>query len=132
MAIRINPLPQSKIPANFKATVRAYLLNGVNVARLAVDTPQFTAEWIAEQIVNYNNAVAAWARLHTWKKTRWSLCAIKTWGSLATLKGKTGYSGYTLYIQCWLEQAPPATGQPISPCSDRVTNPLASPWNYQP
>lgn len=132
MAIRINPLPAAQVPAEFKTVVRAYLLNGVDIAKLAVDMPTASAEWIAEQLVNYNNAKAAWARLHTWKKTRWSLCAIKTWGNLANLKGQSGYSGYSLYIQCWLDQVPPANGQPISPCSARVTDPNASPWNYQP
>jgi len=132
MAIRINPFPADQIPANFKAVVRAYLINGVDVAKLSVNMPTASAEYLAAQLLNYQNALAAWSKLKTWKKTRWSLCAIKTFGSLATLKGKSGYSGYTLYIQSWLEQAPPATGQPVSPCSARVTDPLASPWNYQP
>lgn len=132
MAKRIDPFPVSTVPENFKTTVRAYLLNGINVAKLAVDMPAPSAEWLAEQLVHYNNAKAAWTRLATWKKTRWSLCAIATWGNLATITGKSGYSGYSLYIKSWLEQMPPATGQPISPCSARVTDPTASPWNYQP
>lgn len=132
MAKRIDPFPAATTPPEFNKVVRAYILNGIEIAKEAVAMPVPTEATLAELRLMYSNALAAWERLHTWKKLRWSLCAISTYGDIGTITGVRGHSGYSLYIQCWLEQNPEADKQPISPCSARVTDPLASPWNYQP
>lgn len=132
MAKRIDPYPATDTPEEFKEIVSTIVLNGVSVARQYVPPPEQDPAYLAEQSVLYQNAVAAWQRLHTWKKVRWSLCAISTWGDPDTLQGGTGYSGFSLYVREWLDQKPEADKQPISPCSARATDPDANPWNYQP
>lgn len=132
MAKRFFPLPAADIPPDFKLAVRTYTLNDQDIAKYAADMPAPSPETIAEMQMLYAQADLQWSRLNTWKKTRWTLCAIKTWGNIATMQGAAGYSGYSLYIKTWLEQRPESDKQPISPCSARVTDPEASPWNYQP
>lgn len=132
MAKRIEPYPESDTPENFNNIVGTIVLNGVAVARQYVAPPEQSPEYIAEQTALYEAAKASWAVLHTWKKVRWSLCAINTYGDPVLLTGASGYSGYSLYVKCWLEQKPEPGKQPISPCSARATDPGASPWNYQP
>lgn len=132
MAKRIDPYPATATPDNFDQIVGTIVINGVSVARQYVAPPEQSPEYIAEQNALYTAAKASWSVLHTWKKVRWSLCAIATYGNASTVTGDSGYSGYSLYIKSWLEQKPLTGKQPISPCSARVTDPLASPWNYQP
>ena len=132
MAKRFDPYPVVDTPAGFGAVVRSYALAGVEVAKFAAAMPTMTPEQIAAMTQRYVDGAAAWNRLATWKKTRWTMCAIFTYGDFATLVGAAGMSGYTLYLKCWLEQQPAADHQPISPCSARATDPGASPWNYQP
>jgi hypothetical protein len=102
------------------------------IAAHNIPLPQLTPEQIAEIQALLLAAQAAWDALHTWKKVRWSLCAIRTYGDATTLKGAAGYSGYSVYIKAYLEQRTEPGKQPISPCSARATDPGASPWNYQP
>jgi len=132
MAKRFFPFPIDDLPPDFARIVRAFTIRGINIAAYNAELPEPSPEWIAEQIELFNAAKAAWARLHTWKKTRWSLCALSTWAGGGPSEGTSGFSGYTLYVKCWLEQKPDPEKQPISPCSARVTDPDASPWNYQP
>jgi hypothetical protein len=132
MAKRYDPFPIDELPPEFAKVARIFSYNNINIAAFAAAMPTPSPEWIAEQITLFTNASAAWARLATWKKSRWSICALTTWEGTEYLQGITGYSGYTLYLKCWLEQKPDADKQPISPCSARVTDPFASPWNYQP
>jgi hypothetical protein len=132
MAKRIEPFPDDEIPQSFKEAVTSFDLRGILIARKFVPLPALTPEQIAEQTAIYEAAKASWAVLHTWKKVRWSLCAIATYGDPSAVKGAPGYSGYSLYIKCWLEQQTETGKQPISPCSARATDPGASPWNYQP
>jgi hypothetical protein len=132
MAKRIDPFPDNTLPPEFAKAVRYFTINSINIAAFAAKMPTPSPEWIAAQTLLYQNASAAWDRLHTWKKTRWTLCAISQWEGIGYLNGTLGYSGFTLYLKCWLEQQPEADKQPISPCSARVTDPGASPWNYQP
>lgn len=132
MAKITNPIPQNELPYEIQGIIKRSICRGVEYAALFADMPTPPPEWIAEQIALYEQAKAAWARIAPWKKIRWSLCAISTWGDAITVEGATGYSGYTLYLKCWLEQKPDPDKQPISPCSARVTDPDASPWDYQP
>lgn len=132
MAKRFEPFNLGNLGDLFKKTVRAFDYRGQPIARLAVNMPEPSPEWIAEQTLLYSNAKAAWDRLATWKKTRWTLCAYTTWGDGGFLRGSLGYSGFSLYVREWLTQKPASDKQPISPCSARVTDPDASPWNYQP
>lgn len=132
MAKRIDPIPNNELPEGWQKVMRLFTVNNINIAAFAAEMPTPSPEWIAEQVALYENATAAWNRLHTWKKTRWSLCAISQWEGGGYLNGTLGYSGFTLYVKCWIEQQPEPDKQPISPCSARVTDPLASPWNYQP
>lgn len=132
MAKRINPYPSNETPPEFKKIVTSFITNGVLAARQFVQPPAQSPEYLAEQSQLYQDAIAAWGRLHTWKRVRWSLCAISKWGEPDTLMGANGYSGFSLYVQCWLEQKPLSDKQPISPCSARATDPDANPWNYQP
>lgn len=132
MAKRYSPFPLADLPDGFKKVVRAFVLRGQPVAVYNAEMPTPSPEWLAEQTELYNNAVAAWNRLKTWKKTRWSLCAYSHYGSISPSAGVNGYSGFTLYVNEWLVQKPDPDKQPISPCSARVTDPDASPWNYQP
>lgn len=132
MAKRIDPIPVIDLPPEFAKVVRYFSYNGINIAAFNAGNPTPPPEWIAEQVALFNAANAAWQRINTWKKSRWSLCAIRTYGDALTLTGAIGYSGYSLFVKCWLEQRPENDKQPISPCSARVTDPFASPWNYQP
>lgn len=132
MAKRIMPFNSADTPKAFKKAVFSYKLGDQIIARMATTLPPMTPELMAVFRQLYKNADDSWKGLKTWKKARWTLCAIATWGDITNKKGKSGYSGYSLYIQCWLEQQPQPGKQPISPCSQRVTNPDASPWNYQP
>lgn len=132
MARIYDPIPISEIPPEFANVVRRYKIRGLEISAYAEPMPTPPQEWINEQIEFFEQAAGAWERLHTWKKVRWSICAINTYGDPDTLSGAPGYSGKSLYIKCWLEQKPEANKQPISPCSARVTDPDASPWNYQP
>lgn len=132
MAKIISPLPIGDLPAGFAEMVKVYGLGTLTIAARNIPLPQLTPEQIAEIRALMLAAQAAWDGLATWKKVRWSLCAIRTYGDAATLKGATGYSGYSVYMQAYLEQRTEAGKQPISPCSARATDPDASPWNYQP
>lgn len=132
MALRTDPFPTSEELTGFRQAARAFTVNGRHIARRAVNPPSPSAEHIAAQIQLFIEATAAWSRLAAWKQIRWTVCAITTWGDPVTLNGALGYGGMTLYMKCWLEQKPAADHQPISPCSARVTDPLASPWNFQP
>lgn len=132
MAKRFEPYPPDEVPESFSKSVTIVTLNGVSVARRFAPTPELTPEQIAEQTALYEAAKASWSVLHTWKKVRWSICAIATYGDFPYMKGTPGYSGYSLYLKCWLEQGTESGKQPISPCSARATDPDASPWNYQP
>lgn len=64
---------------------------------------------------------AQYDALDSWKQVRWNVCGIAR-----------GLIGRTLYLRCCHEQATPLGKQPISPCSRRVTNPLASPFDWTP
>lgn len=132
MAKRFEPFPSEEIPVGFDAVVGVIEINGVSVARRFIVPVGPGEEYLAEQAALYQAAIDSWSVLHTWKKVRWSLCAISIWGDIDLLKGANGYSAFSLYAKCWLEQKPLPGKQPISPCSARVTDPDASPWNYQP
>jgi len=132
MAKRFDPFPSDLTPSNFSRAVTAYEINGVNIAKMFVAMPELSPEEIAAITAMLEAAKASWSVLHTWKKVRWSVCALTTYGNESLWKGKSGYSGYSLYIKSWLEQQTESGKQPISPCSARATDPGASPWNYQP
>ena len=59
--------------------------------------------------------------LTRYKQTRWHLCGLAR-----------GMTGRNLYIKTARSQDTPINKQPISPCSRRVTNPLASPFDWTP
>jgi hypothetical protein len=132
MAKITSPFSPGYLTDIYKKVVRSYELGSDDIAKFAAEMPTPSPEWIAEQSTLFTDAQAAWSRLATWKKVRWSLCAINTYGDPTTITGIKGQSGYTMYIRSWLEQKPAADHQPISPCSARVTDPDASPWDYQP
>lgn len=69
----------------------------------------------------YDAIAAQWAALDRWKKGRWTLCGLKR-----------RMNGRALYLQCAAEQQTPIGKQPISPCSRRATDPLASPFDFTP
>lgn len=132
MAKRISPFSSDDTPENFGAVVRTYSFGNVDIAAYAATMPTLTPEQLADIAARFTAAAASWAVLHTWKKVRWSLCAITTYGDAITLQGAQGWSGYSLYIKSYMQQHTEAGKQPISPCSARATDPGASPWNYQP
>lgn len=132
MAKRFSPFPTADLPDNFAKAVKTFLFRGQPVAAAATQILAPSPEWLAEQAVLYENALNGWKGLKTWKKTRWTLCALSTFGTGDYMIGISGYSGFTLYVGEWLKQKTEAGKQPISPCSARVTDPDASPWNYQP
>lgn len=132
MAKRFDPFPSNETPSNFSKAVTAYEINGINIAKKFVALPELSPEELAVITAKLEAAKASWSVLHTWKKVRWSLCAISTYGDISIVKGASGYSGYSLYVKSWLEQDTETGKQPISPCSARATDPSANPWNYQP
>jgi len=132
MAKRFDPYPVSQYPKGLLNLMRAYFVHGSFLAAANGYKPRLTPLQIKALVKLYTDAADAWARLATWKKTRWSICALSTYGNPDTMTGKKGMSGYSLYTKCWIEQKPAADHQPISPCSARMTDPGASPWNYQP
>lgn len=132
MAKILVPFVSEQDKANFKAVVRAYELNTVLVGRFFTKMPKPTQTTIDEQRILYTNARASWDVLATWKKTRWTLCAFAQLNLPNFQSDPIGFGGYSLYMREWLMQRPAAGKQPISPCSARVTDPNASPWDYQP
>ena len=132
MAKITDPIPEQDLPFEIQGIIKRANCRGQDYAAIYADMPTPPPEWIAEQAELYANAKAAWDRIAPWKKIRWSLCAIAKWGDAVTVSGATGYSGFTLYVKCWLEQKPEPDKQPLSPCSARATDPGANPWNYQP
>lgn len=105
---------------------------GVFTARITTHRPVKNNPAFAQMMLNNTHAVKGWAALSGWKKYRWSLCAFRKGLASKPPLGWSGWSGMSLYFQCRVEQNTPADKQPISPCSARVTDPDASPWNYQP
>lgn len=56
-----------------------------------------------------------------WKRMRWNICGIAR-----------GMTGRNLYLQCCYQQNTPLGNHPVSPCSRRVLDPLASPFDWTP
>jgi hypothetical protein len=77
-------------------------------------------------------AKASWNTLKSWKKHRWMLCSMFLYGNFAIYKCAVGRGGYSLYIKEFLRQNTQAGKQPISPCSRRITDITANPWDYTP
>ena len=114
-------LPPSAIPTHLRNSVvfkrygtarRAHFNNPINATNSAL--------FLAYRI-KFETALASWKSLTFWKRQRWSNCAIVT-----------RQSGVNLYIKESISQNVTPPKQPISPCSARVTDPNASPWNYAP
>lgn len=74
----------------------------------------------------------AWRDLQVWKKTRWSLCAMTHPAPRAPGPNEKYQNGWSLYYQCFMRQHTIIPHEPISPCSRRMTDPGASPWDYTP
>lgn len=132
MAILISPLPERQKVKGYKKTIR--LINSksgqslrFNDGRSKLDPSQLLALRLKLDAANL-----AWRSIKTWKKMRWSLCAMATFHLPAAPSNAPNYSGYTLFIKSWLEQDTPAGKLPISPCSARATDPNANPWDYTP
>jgi hypothetical protein len=132
LAKRINPYSDAETPAAFKRIARFFLVNGQNIASKSTLPPRLSKTQIAAKLQQYTDAKNAWIALKTWKKARWSLCAMNTWGNLTTFEWLRGKGGFTLYQKCWLEQNTPQGKQPISPCSRRVVDETANPWDFTP
>ena len=127
-----SPIPDDELPPTLRKIARLFVVNGQAIASRSTKRPQVESALYTAQLENYSAAHAAWRKLKTWKKARWTLCAIAQKGNLATLSSVRGGSAYALYLKCWLEQNTPPDKQPISPCSARVTDASANPWDFQP
>jgi len=106
--------------------------NNVFTARFTTHKSAKNNPAFVQMSLNNHHAKLGWNALSGWKKYRWALCAWRKGLASKPPVGWSGWSGMTLYFQCRVEQNTPADKQPISPCSERVTNPDASPWDYQP
>ena len=62
-----------------------------------------------------------WLYMPIWKKQRWRECA-----------RTRNLSGRALYLQCAYQQNTPPEKRPVSPCARRVTDPMASPFDWTP
>ena len=82
---------------------------------------QVPADAFTENLERAKNYGIKWQYLTKWKQMRWTLCA-----QLRHMSGRA------LYLQQAYAQQTPTDKQPISPCSRRVTNPLASPFDWTP
>lgn len=70
--------------------------------------------------------------LHPWKRTRWTICAMRHGVHNQQPAGHRGWSGLGLYIWSYLAQATLPHQQPISPCARRTWDPLANPYDWTP
>lgn len=75
---------------------------------------------------------AAWTQLSTWKKIRWTLCALRHMAPIPTGPTAKYYNGYALYASMSHSQNVIVPKEPISPCARRLTDPGASPHDYTP
>lgn len=75
---------------------------------------------------------AAWLAMGHWKRWRWQLCAWRHGDPANPIDRHTGWPGFALFCKCWREQYDREQGLPLSPCSRRMTDPNANPWDYTP
>jgi hypothetical protein len=132
MAKVTQPLPRSQLITGYKSVINNAGNKLKRTARLKNQKSPMNKKELAELRLKLERARISWQRLKLWKKYRWYLCAIKSYGSTVLNKSAKGYGAYTLYIQAYLKQNTLNGKQPISPCSARITDPLASPWDYTP
>lgn len=74
-----------------------------------------------ENIERVNGWRNRWFSMGIWKRSRWHICALAR-----------GMRGFQLFLQCCYQQNVDADHLPISPCSRRVTDPDASPFDWTP
>lgn len=132
MAKITSPLPISTIPISDrdKFQRKKYTRTDANTGDVTIIYQQVTANGALSnsktrayrsRTAATREALAAWKKLSFHKRTRWSECGISKL-----------MSGLNLYISEWLKQDIQQPHQPISPCSARVRDSSASPWNYWP
>jgi hypothetical protein len=107
-------------------------INAQQIKRLKSDKNPLSQQQQAEMRLKLGAALAGWQTLKTWKKQRWTLCAMFTYGSISLYKCAIGKGGYSLYVAEFLKQNTPSGRQPISPCSRRNTEVTANPWDFTP
>jgi hypothetical protein len=132
MAIVGAPLPPEQIPTDVARTFDRQNKSTAGWARIAGQQRPAPPNVIAEWTAIHAAAVTAWKALAPWKRIRWSICAWRQGNPSAPPAGYIGWSGFSLYWQCWRTQNPPPGHQPISPCARRRTDPGASYWDFTP
>lgn len=132
MAILTQPMPWWQVPPEYRAAVVQYSQRNQIIARKFSPLPPELEAYAQAAIAQYEAAAASWNVLQPWKKLRWAMCAINTYGIQPTMTGKAGVGGYTMYIQAYMTQATLPGKQPISPCSAHALDPANNPHNFQP
>lgn len=121
MAIITTPSVPADLAGIVATTIRyKRTSSGLRAERWTPNPRRLTPAYLAH-LTRWQNAKIAWAVLRKWKRERWIICA-----------NKTGKRGESLYIREYLSQATIYPSQPVSPCSRRMTDPLADPWDYTP
>jgi hypothetical protein len=126
------PVSPGDIPADISKAISFYSALGVDYARLLFIPPNPDSPAQLEHQARIAAAIEGWRTLRKWKQNRWTICAYRTFGSITTYDSIKGKSGLTMYITAWMQQATQIGHQPVSPCSRRVTDPGASPFDYTP
>jgi hypothetical protein len=126
------PIPNVPLPPSAEGVIIQYAQNGQRLSRKFSPLPAHMRPNMIESGEDFTAAIASWNNLQYWKKIRWSLCAIRTYGNSGTLEGLVSVGGYTLYILSYLDQDCVHGKQPISPCSRRATDPNHNPHDYTP
>lgn len=139
----IGPLPFDQWPANLRAMTFTFTKDGKSYARTMAKNAQQPATFLQQFHPKFLEASAAWNGLKSWKRARWTACALARASSGFRLYAAeyikqripspewidvttTAPDGTTTTVQVWHQK------QPISPCSRRATDPAASPWDYTP
>lgn len=122
----------SALLARFKRTVRLSRRQDKVFARRWFQIPYPDSPEQRAQQAKLAGCVQAWRKLPPWKKTRWTKCAYRNGIPIDPPTGVKWFGGFTLYTREWLKQGITPGSQPISPCSRRMTNPAASPFDWTP
>lgn len=132
MAKITSPIAGTQRTSGFNKVICRTNIGTQQIVRMKSDKNPLSEAQIAEMKIRLAAGLESWNALKTWKKNRWSICAIATFGSLLQYKSAAGHSGYSLYIAEFINQNTPSGKQPVSPCSRRATDINSNPWDFTP
>lgn len=122
-------------PASYAVPVLPIAITNISGAQFARKPPRqnLTRSYAQEKFHSRKSrALASWQQMANWKRDKWQQCAEMGGTPAGDMSMRNGLSGWSLFFREYLAQHIQGTGVPISPCSARATDPLASPFNFTP